>query len=239
MKKYFALSIALLALASCSPKKVGSERADDYAASLNDSIAAINAEIDSCENNLQILHDRVAEWLRDFTAVSNPREAGTYWIFTKFRDRYPLKGNGVITRINDNGQLELIAALKGAPFDKIAVRTGETTIMSDTVPNDQALNYRVDGFSTVLFTGPRAVEIAKTIADNQLNHVAINYYGSNLILSWTVPQDVKEMIMSTYMLYSSQQDAARLEKRIPMLHEKINLIRTHQAAQKEGQSEDK
>ena len=35
------------------------------------------------------------------------------------------------------------------------------------------------------------------------------------------------MIMATWQLYSDQREANRLEHRAQMLHEKVNLLRTH------------
>lgn len=228
MKKLLMATIALLMLTGCGGKKNDREdREAAYAGMLTDSIAKIEREIDSCENRLKEVHDQIGVWLRDFTNVSNPREAGSYLIYTSFKDKYPLKTTGIASRINSNGQFELIAALKNTPFTRIAAIAPSETAETLDVPRDQALNYTADGLTTVLFTGKEAVEVGRVIADNQLNHVTINYLNSGPVLGWVVPNETAKMMMATYILYRDQQEAARLEQRIPMLHEKINLLRAH------------
>ncbi len=228
MKKLVIAAIALTMLAGCGGKKNNkAEREAAYAEVLNDSIEAVNREIDSCESRLKVVHDEIGGWLHDFTNVANPREAGAYTIFTDFKDKYPLTNTGLAARINSNGQLELIAALKGSRFNRIAAMVPEQTAESDTVLPDQALNYTADGLTTVLFTGPKAVAVAKLISDNQLNRPRLNFINNGPILTWNIPNETAKMVMATYLLYERQQEAARLELRIPMLHEKINLLRAH------------
>lgn len=241
MKKIIAAAIMLAVLSGCGGKK--SEKQDREAAyveALNDSINAVNREIESCDQRLKEVHDEIGAWLHDFTNVANPREAGAYTIFTSFKDKYPLTNTGLAARINSNGQLELIAALKGAKFNQIAVLVPDQTVESDTVLADQALNYTADGLTTVMFTGPKAVAIAKLIADNQLNRIRISFIKKGPVLMWNLPNETANMVMATYLLYDRQQEAARLELRIPMLHEKINLLRAHRdrrSPQQEGKAD--
>ena len=158
--KIAAVSLIALAAGCVSRNNEKGEQARaEYAQSLGDSIAGIERQIDSCNNNIGALRDHVGELLRDFTTVANPREAGSYIIMTPFKGRYPLKSTGLLARINDNGQFELIAALSGKAFDQITVNGPSVTASSAVVPHDQALNYRTASLTTVSFIGaepPRA-----------------------------------------------------------------------------------
>ena len=47
------------------------------------------------------------------------------------------------------------------------------------------------------------------------------------VQAWRIPESDAKMIAYTYQLYSTQRELNRLERRVPMLHEKINLLRAH------------
>ena len=78
-----------------------------------------------------------------------------------------------------------------------------------------------------LFYGARADSIARLISDNALNDVRVEFIENGVRGNWTMPGDYKKMVSATWMLYSARRDQIRLEGRIKMLHEKINLLRAH------------
>lgn len=223
-----ASAVFIALLSSCGAKDNNSEKAKaDYDKALSDSIESITQQIDSCDAQISVLRNKVGEWLRDFTTVDNPREAAPYMILTSSRGKYPLKSTGLIARINDSGQFELIAALSGKPFESISVVSGEDTATSDVVPNDQALNYRTDALTTVSFTGAKADSIGMLIADNELNPISVSFISSRPVGPIRLSAADAKMISYTYMFYKTNRDMQRLERMVPMLHEKINLIRLH------------
>lgn len=232
MKKIMILAAAALMLlpACVSRSDEKSEKAKaDYGRALSDSIAIIEQQIDSCKNEIKIHQDNADVWIRDFTTVGNPREVGTYIIYTPFVKLYPLTSTGLVARINDSEQFELVAALSGGVFDQISVVSGEDAAMSAVVPHDQALNYRNSGLNTVSFTGDEADAIGKLIFDNELNPITVQYLqGGKVASSWKVPLDYVKMLSYTYALYNSTREANRLNMRVSMLHEKVNLLRAHQ-----------
>lgn len=230
MKKgILIIAATVLLFGSCGRKNESGEKARaDYDRSLSDSIAVVEQEIDSCDTQIGILRERVNGWVSDFTTVSNPREAGSYMILTSFKDRYPLTSTGLLARINDNNGFELVAALSGRAFDRITVQTSSVSATSDVVPNDQALNYRTASLTTVMFTGAAADSVGSLVADNVSEPITVIYAGaSGSVQSWRLPEPNAKMIAYTYMMYKSNKELNRLERRVPMLHEKINLLRIH------------
>lgn len=220
--------LSLCLLASCGGKKYdGKERHQSYQETLNDSITAIQGEIDSCNTRLSEVHEAISERLSSFTVVNNPREAGSYIIYTPAAGKYPLRKTGIISRIGTSGQFELIAALSNGNFDHIALTAEKETVMSDTVPHDQALNYRADGLNTVMFAGEAADRLGDFISNNMLNNIMLKYMSNVVVTNIYIPAETKKEIAFTYQLYDLQQQAAHLEMRIPMLHEKIKLLRMH------------
>lgn len=229
MKKIGLLLIPMAFLASCAAKSnKGEAMQNDYVNALQDSIAAAQHAIDSCENQLSIETDQVDEWLRDFTVVDNPREVEHFYIFQGWQKRYPLQNTGIVARISNGETLELIAALKNGTFDSITAEAGEATASTAVVPNDQALNYRRDGLTTVMFSGPEADAVAKLIADNELNKVTIIFKQSGKVKSsWQMPDDYKKMITATSLLYTARCNQMSLENGIKLYNTKLRILRNH------------
>lgn len=223
------LACALVLSTSCGSNKAEREKVKQaYTESLKDSIKNVEQEIESDEHRLSALDNNIGGMLHNFVPVQNSREVEGYMIVDGWQDRYPLSTTGLVARMTVNQQLELIATLKGKTFDRIEVRTPEETLASETVPYDQALNYRRDGLTTVMFSGTRADSIARIIAENELNQVQVIYLeGDGTRGEWTIPQDFKKMITTTSLFASARREQIMLEAKVRMLHEKIKLLRAH------------
>lgn len=229
IKKLLMCGLAVVMMAGCAHKNDAGQRArENYARSLADSVANIKYEIDSCNNEIGQLNETVGTWLRDFTAVNNSREVEGYTIRTGWQNRYPLQSTGMIARITESEGLELIASLKGGVFDQITVSAAGNSASTAVVPNDQALNYRREGLTTVMFTGTQADSVAHLIADNILDNVQVTFVnGGRPTGSWKMPADYTKMIADTYELYSSHQRQIKLERHVRVLQEKMKLLREH------------
>lgn len=228
--RYLAVGVligAVSGLTACSGKSDNQKAQSDYLRSLNDSITTLTEEIDSCNNTFRITRENQDVWLRDFVTVSKDREAAPYMIFHSFENKYPPQSTGLIARLADNGQFELVASLEGARFDRITVESPDATASSDIVPADQALNYMAGNLNTVLFTGAMADSIGQLIANNQLNNITVIFQNGKPVRRWEIPNDYKKMIMASYQLYDSQKSMERIERRIPMLNRKIQVLREH------------
>ena len=61
-----------------------------------------------------------------------------------------------------------------------------------------------------------------------MNRVMVAFYDNGkLRVKNPIDTQYANMIMATWQLYSDQREANRLEHRAQMLHEKVNLLRTH------------
>lgn len=231
MKKVTAIALGALLLVGCAKKNdAGKLARENFAAALNDSIAAVQAEIDSCNSVVATLGNKVGYMLEDFTAVKNPREVEGYTIMKGWENRYPLQQTGVVARISDAEGLELIASLKGGVFDQLRVTSGEMSAVTPVIPHDQALNYRREGLTTVMFTGEAADSVARLITDNELNPITVTYLnGGRPTGTWKITNDYAKMISMTTMLYNDRSTQTRLERRVIMLGEKLKLLRQHVA----------
>ena len=79
-----------------------------------------------------------------------------------------------------------------------------------------------------MFSGNKADSLVMLITDNSQSPVKINFIeGSSIKGSWQISDDYKRMILSTWQLYSSRREQMRLEYKVKMLNEKINLLRSH------------
>ncbi|MGN0237816.1 MAG: hypothetical protein ACI4AK_07025 [Lepagella sp.] len=221
------LFLLSLSFASCaSGNKDGEKAKADYQQSLQDSIKSIQAEIESANQSLESLRDSINQSLLNFTTVANPREVGSYIILTSAQKRYPLSATGVAARLDESGVFQIIAALSGKAFNQIAVSADGQCIESDVVPRDQGLNYQTDQLTTVMFSGRVTDSIASLIASAP-DQVTLSYRQAREVKSLKLSPADKEMISRTYQLYKQRCQLSLLEHKIPLLHQKINLIRVH------------
>lgn len=221
-------AIALTAFTSCVQRKDNSkEMRANYELTLSDSIEVVNQQIDSCNKEITSLREEIGVMMGRFTTVSNPREAGSYMILTDCKERYPLAATGLAARINDGGQFELIGALSGKAFDRISISAAGESATTSTVPNDQALNYRTAALTTVMFTGAEVDTVGRFVALHNEDDLKVTFINGSPVQSWQMPASTAAMISETFTMYEKMRELNRLERRVPMLHEKIKLLRLH------------
>lgn len=214
----------MLAGAGGCKKVVKSDAAAAHEAwveSLNDSVAATRAQIDTGLAEIDSLHQEVGRLLEGFDRVDDPRQVEPYTIARGWKEKYPLTSTGVIARLTEGEQLELIAVLKGGTFERLTVSSpdmGERE--TDAVPYDQALNYRAGGLNTVAFTGARADSVAQLIAEAAPGTVTVEYGKTSAKLA----SDQQAMIAQTWKLYDAHRRAQRLERSLPILNEKVKIL---------------
>lgn len=217
--------IGLLMVSAAGCKKVVKSEAaaehEAWTASLNDSVAAIRAQIEADMLTIDSLHQQVGALLADFDRVDDPRQVEPYTIAKGWRARYPLTDTGMIARLTEGEELELVAALKGGTFDRVRVEApGVGECSTAVVPHDQALNYRAAGLNTVAFTGAKADSVADLIAKAPEGKVSIYYGGQRR----TLAADQQQMIAKTWRLYNAHRRAQQLERSLPILNEKIRIL---------------
>lgn len=229
MKKTALISLAIILLAGCASKNESGQKAHtSYKEALEDSVKTIMAEIDSCNSVAATLSDKVGSMLPEFRAVENTREVEGYTIFQGWEKRYPLTSTGLVARLSESRQLELVAVLKGGEFDRIRVSAPSESAESDVVKYDQALNYRANGLNTVLFTGEKADLIAQLISDNELNPISVTFLnGGKNVGSWKMENGNVKMITMTYLLYSANKEQQLLHQQALHLGEKLKVVRRH------------
>lgn len=220
--------VALISI-SCNSKKAKiNKSSEQYASALQDSLRNAQRSLDSCTNRIKILNDKINHQISNFSIVENPREVEGYYILNGWQKRYPPTSTGIIARISKNEQLELIAHLRGASFDQIIVFSAGKSINSDRVPYDQALNYRLDGNTTVMFSGLKSDSIAQFIADNELNNIEICFTNNGRQTGRTqLGTDYKKMILDTHKLSHNRKELTKTENLSRLFQQKINILRAH------------
>lgn len=239
------LTLGLIAMLGLGGGCTGTGKKDhkaDYSMALQDSIATVRAEIDSCRMAMENADHRRLEWSDDFITVANDREAAPYMIYNSFVDKYPPQSTCIIARLAENGQFELIGALTGSRFDRLTVTAAGESAETDVIAPDQARNYMAGGLNTVMFDGPGADAVGHLIADNELDDITVTFMNNGRpVRSWKVPADNARMIMATYEYYSILRDINSMQLRIPMLERKIKILQRHipqsENAGKNGASE--
>lgn len=224
-KSLLLLPFGIALLASCGGKKPSdaAQRHEQWLMSLNDSIDKLRQRVELINDSITLLHAQVDEQLRQFERMENPRWVEGFTIYKGWSSRYPLTGTGIVARITENEDLELVAALSGATFESIRIDAGGQSATSQSVPYDQALNYRAGSLNTVAFSGPKADSVAMIVAINPQADATLSYLGARKSGTHRLTAAEKEMIAATWRLCNTHKRANRLERELPLINEKIKI----------------
>ncbi len=215
----------MLLLAACGGEKrtAAAEAHDAWLLSLNDSIDALRQQAEEANLEISRLHDEVDSILPEFERVDNPRYVEGFTIYKGWAGKYPLTATGVVARVTESGEMELVAALKGGRFKALAVEAGEDRAQTADVPFDQALNYRAGNLNTVAFTGGKADTVAMTVANNRGADVTVTFLDGGKVAAHKLTGAEKEMIAATWRLTDTYRRARLLERELPLIQQKIMI----------------
>ncbi len=111
---------------------------------------------------------------------------------------------GLLLRLLESNDVELVASLKGAPFTSIEVSTaaGESAA-TEAVAQDGELNYRIGGLSRVAFNGESAERITTFVLAHLSEPLTLTFRpcGSRITLS----EKQKSMFATLGTLWQEQQ----------------------------------
>lgn len=215
-----------LLLPSCKVKTPAAvEEREKWLLSLNDSITKYEKEKKEVEAELLDAREKVGGIVGYFDYVNNPREVEGYYIFSGWKEHYPMLKTALLARVTQDERFELIATLTGGHFNEIGVSAAGETVASEVVPHDQALNYRAGDLNTVYFTGEKADSVGHFIAAHSTDAITVIYLDQSKTGTLLLPSDQKQMITRTWELYAAQKNLHSLEKELPRLSGKIAACR--------------
>ena len=220
------ISGILLLLSACGSKKESETRNSHKAwiESFQDSISNYKKLISENDEKLSECNLKINELLENFEYISNPKMVEGYYIVKGWNSKLPFTSTAVYARINEGESLEVIATLAGGVFDKITVSDSNSEASSGVVPNDQALNYRHSGYTTVCFSGEGAENIAKFIAENKHRELKLSFLEYSTKKQYVIPESQKEMIATTWNLFEIQKRQKEYQKMLWYYSRKIDTF---------------
>ncbi|MCH5236041.1 MAG: hypothetical protein J1E16_12175 [Muribaculaceae bacterium] len=216
----------LLIMSSAACKKIKKTDAEiereNWIAGFTDSIDYYQEHSRQLQSQLDIVNTKIGGMLEDFELIKNPREVSGYYLLKGWSKKIPFTTTAIYARINESEKFEMIATLAGSTFNKISVGPFE----SETVPHDQAFNFRHERFNSVYFTGGKIDTIGEYIANHHEDKLILEYLESGkLKKKFDIPKDEKDMISQTWNLYSAKREALTLEKELWISSHKIDTFR--------------
>ncbi len=227
------VALLLLSVSSCRDKSrkeaIAAER-DRWEASLKDSLDHFEKQLEEKQHNLPLMREEAGLILGEFTYVENPREVEGYYILTSARNNYPLTSTGITARLTKGESPEVIAALSGGNFSaiRLSVPSGES-VESQTVPYDQALNYRAGGLNTVAFTGGSADSLLNFAFSHPDEEMTLTYLNPGEVRKIKIAAKDRKVLESTMRLVKSRKDLRQAEAEIPALSRKIQRLKSRGA----------
>lgn len=227
MKKSILSILIIGCLVSCSKVKMteAEKERQEWVASFNDSVEYYQNRQREIEQQFGNASSKISSLLQDFEMVKNPKEVSGYYILKGWKSKIPFTTTGIYARINENEKLELIATLAGSTFNRLGIGVGTSEAFSETVPHDQAFNYRHERFNTVYFSGGKADTIAEYIASHVKDKLNLEFIEGNRKKNFTLPSDEKEMIAKTWELYHNQRETKQYQKELWLCSKKIETFR--------------
>lgn len=138
---------------------------------------------------------------------------------------YPLASTGISARLTEAEHPEVIAALNGGRFNTIRLISGESSVTSETVPYDQALNYCAGGLNTVAFTGSQADSLLNFVLEHSSGSLTIEFMNPSIVKSAKVPDMMRETLVETARLVEARKTLRKAEASIPALSRKIQRLK--------------
>lgn len=224
----YLLSVVIIVniLGCARIKKTDAEKErENWISSFTDSIAYYQERYAVIESQLNNLNNEISTMVEDFDYIKNPREVSGYYLLKGWKSKIPFTTTSIYARINENEKLELIATLAGSTFNRIGVGIGASEFFTETVPHDQAFNFRHERFNTVYFSGGKADTITDFIVAHNADKVNMEFIEGDRKKNFLIPQDEKNMINQTWKLYSSQVEAHKMQKELWMCSKKIEAFR--------------
>lgn len=221
------ITSTLLAAFSCSKVKMteAEKEREQWLSSFSDSITYYQQKSSDIENRLASLNGDINRLMGDFEKINNPREVTGYYLMKGWSSKLPLTSTGIYARINENEKLELIATLAGATFNKLGVGTSGSEFLTETVPHDQAFNYRHERYNTVYFSGGKADTVAQYINLHLNDKINLQFIEGAKKVNFVLPDSEKQMIAKTWQLYSQQNETKKLQKELWICSRKIDTFR--------------
>ncbi|MCH5224090.1 MAG: hypothetical protein J1E82_08605 [Muribaculaceae bacterium] len=218
--------IAIVAFMGCNKVKTpeASIEREQWIGSFSDSIAKYQQRLAEINVGLNELNEQLGRELNNFSHVSNPREVTGYYILKGWEGKVPMTSTGIYARISEDEKLELIATLSGGTFNRITVSGSEGTISSQTVPHDQALNYRQSGYNTVCFIGNASDSVAQFIAQHKNERLTLNFLGGSQKKAFVIPENEKDMIARSCNLLNVQQEQKQLQKELWITSRRLDVF---------------
>lgn len=227
--RFILLSTVIAALCFTACKKLTTPPAAaerlKWIESLHDSIKIYQKDLEEIETKLTDARNQVGIMVEHFDYVNDPRQVEGYYIFTGWKNRYPLQKTGLVARVTEDERFELIATLTGAYFNEIGVSAAGETVATDVVPHDQALNYRAENLNTVCFTGAKADSVGQFISTHSMDEINVIYLNGNKTGTLTLPSDEKQMVARTWELYAAQRKIHNYEKELRLFSGRIAACR--------------
>ena len=228
----FTVVISLFAGCTKIKKPEAQIERENWIAGFKDSVEYYQKRYKEIESRLEHVNEEVKNSLNSFELINNPREVTGYYLLKGWSKKLPFTSTAIYARLSQEQKIELIATLAGGTFNRIGVGVENIEIFSETVPHDQAFNYRHQSYNTVFFSGGKADTIAQYIARNKDKKITLEFLENSIKKNFIIPEDEKKMIAETWNLYEEQMQSTSLQKELWICSRKIDTFRRFMEEQK-------
>lgn len=137
----------------------------ERAEALQPQIEALSAEFDSLVNNLEV--DARPEYVEHYRVAKGWKGYDT------------MAGTGILARLLENGDVEVVVSSTAAPFSSVTLSSGSESVSTQSVAKGSGLNYTVGKVTRVTFIGADAAALCDFAAAHEGSPLTLSCRGAS------------------------------------------------------------
>lgn len=174
----------------------------DSAAFYSQSAAEIESELDSVKSEFEIL-------VSGMDATDRGDYVEIYRVAKGWRGYDTMAGTGVLARLLENGDVEVVASSASGPFSSVTLSADGESVVTKPVKEGGGLNYTVGNITRVTFIGADALALCDFAEEHKGETMTLSYVGAKT---------------SVLKLSSSQADMLAFFGRITAVKKRLDTL---------------
>lgn len=186
-------------------------------------------EIEETDSMMAIAGWQADSLARLFRTVSDKNLVEPYHV-SKDAPASLIGHNTIQARVSPSGEFYLISSLDGHPVKhtSVTVSAGGESASTETIPFDNARNYRSGSYETITFSSAKCDSLARFITARDNRPMKLTYNGSRTYSTNLTAKDAHR-VADAWRWADAQRRQKEAAKKLELLRAKLQLARDQQA----------
>ncbi len=224
--------LVCLPVCGCGSKEEHADRSSAAArrhasmrASLHDSVALYTEKSLMLESKIDSAKKQFDELVSKMEATSPEEYVEIYRVLRGWRGYDTMAGTGIIARLLENGDVEVVASSASGPFSSVSLSAGGESVSTQPVKSGSGLNYTVGNVTRVTFIGADALALCDFAEAHEGDALTLTYNGSKTSVLKLTPSQA-EMLSFFGRITAAKKQLDTYEKSYMVAFNKQMLYRS-------------